>query len=97
MQLRELREYAQHRDLVIVGEYVDRMTGSKDSRPSLNLRQTSCTWYGFRKGEKRPEGLRNDPMQQLSWPLKGLGGQRPTCARWPKSFDAMASGKAIVR
>src|SRR5712692_1443463 len=36
MQLRELREYAKHRDLTIVGEYVDRMTGSKDSRPSLN-------------------------------------------------------------
>jgi DNA invertase Pin-like site-specific DNA recombinase len=36
MQLRELREYAEHRDLVIVGEYIDRMTGSKDSRPSLN-------------------------------------------------------------
>ena len=36
MQLRELREYAKHRDFVIVGEYVDRMTGSKDSRPSLN-------------------------------------------------------------
>jgi DNA invertase Pin-like site-specific DNA recombinase len=36
MQLRELREYAKHRELDIVGEYVDRMTGSKDSRPSLN-------------------------------------------------------------
>jgi DNA invertase Pin-like site-specific DNA recombinase len=36
MQLRELREYAQRRDLTIVGEYIDRMTGSKDSRPSLN-------------------------------------------------------------
>jgi DNA invertase Pin-like site-specific DNA recombinase len=36
MQLRELREYAEHRDLTIVGEYIDRMTGSKDSRPSLN-------------------------------------------------------------
>ena len=36
MQLRELREYAERRDLVIVGEYIDRMTGSKDSRPSLN-------------------------------------------------------------
>lgn len=36
MQLRELREYAKHRGLIIVGEYVDRMTGSKDSRPSLN-------------------------------------------------------------
>lgn len=36
MQLRELREYAKHRELTIVGEYVDRMTGSKDSRPALN-------------------------------------------------------------
>src|SRR5713226_6226148 len=36
MQLRELREYAEHREMSIVGEYIDRMTGSKDSRPSLN-------------------------------------------------------------
>jgi hypothetical protein len=36
MQLRELREYAARRDLTIIGEYIDRMTGSKDSRPSLN-------------------------------------------------------------
>lgn len=36
MQLRELREYAQHRDLTIVDEYVDRVSGSKDSRPALN-------------------------------------------------------------
>ena len=36
MQLRELREYAKHRELPIVGEYVDKMTGSKDSRPALN-------------------------------------------------------------
>jgi DNA invertase Pin-like site-specific DNA recombinase len=36
MQLRELREYAERRDLAVVGEYVDRVTGSKDSRPSLN-------------------------------------------------------------
>jgi DNA invertase Pin-like site-specific DNA recombinase len=36
MQLRELREYAEHRGLIIIGEYVDRMTGSKDSRPALN-------------------------------------------------------------
>jgi Resolvase, N terminal domain len=35
MQLRELREYAEHRGVTIVGEYVDRMTGSKDSRPSF--------------------------------------------------------------
>jgi hypothetical protein len=34
--LRELREYAEHRGLTIVREYIDRMTGSKDSRPSLN-------------------------------------------------------------
>jgi DNA invertase Pin-like site-specific DNA recombinase len=36
MQLRELREYAERRGLTIVGEYIDRMTGSKDSRPDLN-------------------------------------------------------------
>src|ERR1700675_671650 len=36
MQLRVLREYAKHREMTIVGEYIDRMTGSKDSRPSLN-------------------------------------------------------------
>src|SRR5207237_2189536 len=36
MQLRELREYARHRELTIVGEYIDKMTGSKDSRPALN-------------------------------------------------------------
>src|SRR5712691_4571756 len=36
MQLRELREYAANRDLAIVGEYIDRMTGSNDSRPALN-------------------------------------------------------------
>jgi len=36
MQLRELREYTEHRELIIVGEYVDKMTGSKDSRPALN-------------------------------------------------------------
>ena len=36
MQLRELREYARHRELTLVDEYIDRMTGSKDSRPALN-------------------------------------------------------------
>jgi DNA invertase Pin-like site-specific DNA recombinase len=36
MQLRELREYAERRGLTIVGKYVDRVTGSKDSRPALN-------------------------------------------------------------
>jgi hypothetical protein len=36
MQLRELREYAERRNLTVAGEYIDRMTGSKDSRPSLN-------------------------------------------------------------
>lgn len=36
LQLRELREYAKHRDLTIVGEYIDRISGSKDSRPALN-------------------------------------------------------------
>jgi DNA invertase Pin-like site-specific DNA recombinase len=36
MQLRELREYAKHRELTIIGEYVDRLSGSKESRPALN-------------------------------------------------------------
>jgi len=37
MQLRELRDYAQRRELQIVGEYVDNgVSGSKDSRPALN-------------------------------------------------------------
>jgi DNA invertase Pin-like site-specific DNA recombinase len=36
MQLRELREYAQRRELQIVEEYVDNVSGSKDSRPALN-------------------------------------------------------------
>ena len=37
MQLRELREYAQHRGWTIHREYVDRgVSGSKESRPSLN-------------------------------------------------------------
>jgi DNA invertase Pin-like site-specific DNA recombinase len=36
LQLRELREYARLRGLTIVGEYIDRISGSKDSRPALN-------------------------------------------------------------
>jgi DNA invertase Pin-like site-specific DNA recombinase len=33
--MRELREYARLRGLTIVGEYIDRMSGSKHSRPAL--------------------------------------------------------------
>jgi len=37
MQLRELREYAERRELQIVEEYTDNgVSGSKDSRPALN-------------------------------------------------------------
>jgi DNA invertase Pin-like site-specific DNA recombinase len=36
MQLSELREHAALRGWTITGEYVDRMTGSKESRPALN-------------------------------------------------------------
>jgi DNA invertase Pin-like site-specific DNA recombinase len=36
MQLAELREYAARRGLTITGEYVDHVSGSKESRPSLN-------------------------------------------------------------
>src|ERR1700692_4195888 len=33
---RGVREYAKATGLTIIGEYVDRMTGSKESRPALN-------------------------------------------------------------
>src|SRR5713226_5637585 len=36
MQLAELREYAARRDLVVSGEYIDHVSGSKESRPALN-------------------------------------------------------------
>ena len=36
MQLAELREYASRRGWEIVGEYVDCISGSKESRPELN-------------------------------------------------------------
>jgi DNA invertase Pin-like site-specific DNA recombinase len=36
MQLREVREYCEHRGLVVTEEYVDRISGSKESRPHLN-------------------------------------------------------------
>jgi DNA invertase Pin-like site-specific DNA recombinase len=37
MQVRELREYAERRELQIVEEYIDNgVSGSKDSRPALN-------------------------------------------------------------
>ena len=37
MQLWEMREYCEHRNWTITGEYVDRMSGLRCSRPSLNL------------------------------------------------------------
>jgi DNA invertase Pin-like site-specific DNA recombinase len=36
MQLRELRQYAERRGWLVAGEYVDHISGSKDSRPHLN-------------------------------------------------------------
>ena len=36
MQLREVREYCERRGLVVTEEYVDRISGSKESRPHLN-------------------------------------------------------------
>jgi DNA invertase Pin-like site-specific DNA recombinase len=47
MQLRELREFAEHRGLSVVGEYVDRMTGSKDSRPALNRLMSDASQRRF--------------------------------------------------
>jgi DNA invertase Pin-like site-specific DNA recombinase len=36
MQLAELREYAARRELIITEEYIDHVSGSKESRPALN-------------------------------------------------------------
>jgi len=36
VQLRELREYAVRGELTVTAEYVDYMSGAKDSRPELN-------------------------------------------------------------
>jgi DNA invertase Pin-like site-specific DNA recombinase len=36
MQLRELREYVSRRGWIVIGEYVDRTSGAKESRPALN-------------------------------------------------------------
>lgn len=36
MQLREVREYCQRRGWEVKGEYVDTISGAKDSRPELN-------------------------------------------------------------
>lgn len=36
MQLWEMREYCNRRNWIIAGEYVDRISGLKDSRPGLN-------------------------------------------------------------
>lgn len=36
MQLSELREYASRRGWQVIGEYVDRTSGAKESRPALN-------------------------------------------------------------
>src|ERR1700732_1113203 len=36
MQLREVREYCQRRGWKVNGEYVDTISGAKDSRPELN-------------------------------------------------------------
>ena len=42
-QLIELREYASRRGWEVIGEYVDAgVSGSKDSRPSLNRMMSPC-------------------------------------------------------
>jgi DNA invertase Pin-like site-specific DNA recombinase len=42
MQLRELREYASRRGWEIVGEFIDRMSGSASSRPELDRMLAAC-------------------------------------------------------
>jgi len=36
MQLRELRSYAERRGFIVTSEYVDRLSGAKESRPQLD-------------------------------------------------------------
>ena len=60
MQLRELREYAQRRELQIVEEYIDNgVSGSKDSRPALNQLMADA-------GQRRFDAV-------LVWKLDRLG------------------------
>src|SRR5258707_6345839 len=47
LQLRELREYARLRGLTIVGEYIDRISGSKDSRLALNQLMANASQRKF--------------------------------------------------
>jgi DNA invertase Pin-like site-specific DNA recombinase len=42
MQLRELKEYAGRRGWEIAGEFIDRMSGSRDSRPELDRMLAAC-------------------------------------------------------
>ena len=46
MQLRELRAYAQHRNLDIVGEFIDQISGAKAHRPQLDV-----LWKEIRSGK----------------------------------------------
>jgi|SRR5579884_232430 len=47
LQLRELRDFATRRGWQICEEFVDRMTGSKDSRPALNALMTGAQRRNF--------------------------------------------------
>lgn len=47
MQLCELREYAARRGWMVVEEYVDRMSGAKESRPALNRLMTDARRRNF--------------------------------------------------
>ncbi len=47
MQLWEMREYCERRNWIIAGEYVDRASGLRDSRPSLNLLFKDATQRKF--------------------------------------------------
>jgi DNA invertase Pin-like site-specific DNA recombinase len=47
MQLWEMREYCERRNWIIAGEYVDRASGLRDSRPSLNLLFQDATQRKF--------------------------------------------------
>lgn len=61
VQLRELREWCRHKGHTIVEEYVDRISGAKDSRPALDRMMLDAT-----------KGLR-DIDAVLVWKLDRFG------------------------
>ena len=52
VQMRELREYASKRGWEVAGEYIDKMSGTKDSRPQLDamMKRRPGSWMPLSSG-----------------------------------------------